>query len=176
MFDVIVMPNLYGDVLSDVAAQIAESVGLAGSANIGEECSMFEAIHGSAPRRAGQNVANPSGLLQGAILMLNHIGQIAAAEKIQNAWLKTLEDGVHNYDIFKEGWSTKKVGTSEFAAAIVENLGKYPQKLARATFSENTAISLPRYQRKPRRKKELEGVDLFVHWDGTEPVILADKV
>jgi len=74
-FDVIVMPNLYGDVLSDVAAQIAGSVGLAGSANIGEECAMFEAIHGSAPRIAGQNKANPSGLLQGAILMLMHILQ-----------------------------------------------------------------------------------------------------
>ena len=74
-FDVIVMPNLYGDVLSDVAAQIAGSVGLAGSANIGESCAMFEAIHGSAPRIAGQNKANPSGLLQGAILMLMHIGR-----------------------------------------------------------------------------------------------------
>ena len=84
-FDVIVMPNLYGDVLSDVAAQITGSVGLAGSANIGESCSMFEAIHGSAPRRAGQGIANPSGLLQGAIMMLNHINQSAVAERIQNA-------------------------------------------------------------------------------------------
>ena len=74
-FDVIVMPNLYGDILSDVAAQIAGSVGLAGSANIGEQCAMFEAIHGSAPRRAGQNLANPSGLLLGGVLMLVHIGQ-----------------------------------------------------------------------------------------------------
>ncbi|HJO06108.1 MAG TPA: NADP-dependent isocitrate dehydrogenase, partial [Chloroflexota bacterium] len=63
VFDVIVMPNLYGDILSDVAAQIAGSVGLAGSANIGDDAAMFEAIHGSAPRRAGQNMANPSGLL-----------------------------------------------------------------------------------------------------------------
>ena len=75
VFDVIVMPNLYGDVLSDVAAQIAGSVGLAGSANIGEHVSMFEAIHGSAPRRARQNLANPSGLLLGAVMMLVHIGQ-----------------------------------------------------------------------------------------------------
>ncbi len=74
-FDVIVMPNLYGDILSDVAAQIAGSVGLAGSANIGDRCAMFEAIHGSAPRRAGQNLANPSGLLHGGLLMLVHIGQ-----------------------------------------------------------------------------------------------------
>ena len=102
-FDVIVMPNLYGDILSDVAAQIAGSVGLAGSANIGDHCAMFEAIHGSAPRRAGQNLANPSGLLLGGVLMLVHIGQPEAAERVHNAWLRTIEDGVHTYDIFKEG-------------------------------------------------------------------------
>ncbi|MFK5037061.1 isocitrate/isopropylmalate family dehydrogenase, partial [Klebsiella pneumoniae] len=83
--------------MSDVAAQIAGSVGLAGSANIGETCAMFEAIHGSAPRRAGQNMANPSGLLQGAIMMLNHIGQTAVAERVQNAWLATIEAGIHTY-------------------------------------------------------------------------------
>ncbi|HSD72822.1 MAG TPA: NADP-dependent isocitrate dehydrogenase, partial [Thermoanaerobaculia bacterium] len=90
-FDVIVLPNLYGDILSDVAAQIAGSVGLAGSANIGERCAMFEAIHGSAPRRAGQNLANPSGLLLGAVMMLVHIGQPDVAEKVHNGWLKTIE-------------------------------------------------------------------------------------
>ncbi len=95
VFDVLVMPNLYGDVLSDVAAQIAGSVGLAGSANIGENIAMFEAIHGSAPRRAGQNLANPSGLLLGAIMMLVHIGQSAIAERVHNAWLRTVEDGIH---------------------------------------------------------------------------------
>src|SRR4026207_1055417 len=78
-FDVIVMPNLYGDILSDVAAQIAGSVGLAGSSNIGAQAAMFEAIHGSAPRRAGQNLANPSGLLLGAVLMLVHIDPPEAA-------------------------------------------------------------------------------------------------
>src|SRR5690606_30781862 len=101
-FDVIVMPNLYGDILSDVAAQIAGSVGLAGSANIGELGAMFEAIHGSAPRRAGQNLANPSGLLLAAIQMLDHIGDPKTAEIIHNGWLKTLEDGIHTYDIYKE--------------------------------------------------------------------------
>ena len=90
-FDVIVLPNLYGDILSDVAAQIAGSVGLAGSANIGETYGMFEAIHGSAPRRAGQNLANPSGLFLGAVLMLIHIGQPDVAEVAHNAWLK--DDG-----------------------------------------------------------------------------------
>src|SRR5213079_332853 len=121
-FDVLVMPNLYGDVLSDVAAQITGSVGLAGSANIGDHCAMFEAIHGSAPRRAGQNLANPSGLLHGAILMLVHIGQGQAAERVHNAWLKTIEDGVHTYDIFVEGISKEKVGTKEFGQAVVARL------------------------------------------------------
>ncbi|HSW73208.1 MAG TPA: NADP-dependent isocitrate dehydrogenase, partial [Chlamydiales bacterium] len=102
VFDVLVLPNLYGDILSDVAAQISGSVGLAGSANIGEHGAMFEAIHGSAPRRAGQNVANPSGLMHGAILMLEHIGQFDVAEKFHNAWLKTIEEGVHTYDIYDE--------------------------------------------------------------------------
>src|ERR1700716_1302737 len=110
-FDVIVMPNLYGDILSDVAAQIAGSVGLAGSANIGEKIAMFEAIHGSAPRRAGQNLANPSGLLLGAIMMLVHIGQTNIAERVHNGWLRTIEDGIHTYDIYDESVSKQKVGT-----------------------------------------------------------------
>ena len=176
IFDVIVMPNLYGDVLSDVAAQITGSVGLAGSANIGEECSMFEAIHGSAPRRAGQNVANPSGLLQGAIMMLNHIGQTEVAEKVQNAWLKTLEDGIHTYDIFKEGTSKQKLGTKEFAKAVIANLGENPSLLKSVSYANNSALNLPKYNRKPAAKKELVGVDIFVHWNGSNPNELADKV
>jgi len=176
IFDVIVMPNLYGDVLSDVAAQITGSVGLAGSANIGEECSMFEAIHGSAPRRAGQNVANPSGLLQGAIMMLNHIGQTEVAEKVQNAWLKTLEDGIHTYDIFKEGISKQKLGTKEFAKAVIANLGENPSLLKSVSYANNSALNLPKYNRKPSAKKELVGVDIFVHWNGSNPNELADKV
>lgn len=175
-FDVIVMPNLYGDVLSDVAAQIAGSVGLAGSANIGEECAMFEAIHGSAPRRAGQNMANPSGLLQGAVMMLNHIGQTEVAENVQNAWLKTMEEGIHTYDIFKEGISTKKVGTKEFAQAVISNLGKRPSTLKPVSFAKGTTLNLPKYQRKAPRKKELVGVDIFVHWSGTNPNELALKI
>jgi isocitrate dehydrogenase len=175
-FDVIVMPNLYGDVLSDVAAQIAGSVGLAGSANIGEECAMFEAIHGSAPRRAGQNLANPSGLLQGAIMMLNHIGQTKVAEKVQNAWLKTIEDGVHTYDIFKEGISTQKVGTKEFAQAVIANLGKQPSTLKSVVYAHESALNLPKYQRKAPAQKELVGVDIFVHWAGLNPDELAEKI
>lgn len=175
-FDVIVMPNLYGDVLSDVAAQITGSVGLAGSANIGEECSMFEAIHGSAPRRAGQDVANPSGLLQGAIMMLNHIGQTAVAEKVQNAWLKTLEEGIHTYDIYKEGISKQKVGTKAFADAVIANLGKKPSIFQPVSYANNAALSLPKYKRKSPAVKTLEGVDLFVHWNGHDANELAMKL
>lgn len=175
-FDVIVMPNLYGDVLSDVAAQITGSVGLAGSANIGEECAMFEAIHGSAPRRAGQNVANPSGLLQGAIMMLNHIGQTDVAEKVQNAWLKTIEEGIHTYDIFKEGVSKQKVGTKEFAQAVIANLGNKPAIFKAVSYANNSSLNLPKYKRRPAAKKELVGVDVFVHWPGLDPNELAEKV
>lgn len=175
-FDVIVMPNLYGDVLSDVAAQITGSVGLAGSANIGETCSMFEAIHGSAPRIAGQNKANPSGLLQGAIMMLNHLGQNAVAEKVQNAWLKTLEDGVHTYDIFKEGTSKQKLGTQEFAEAVIERLGQKPGILKPVLYANNAPLNLPKYERKEPLKKELAGVDVFVHWNGTNPNALASEL
>ena len=176
VFDVIVMPNLYGDILSDVAAQITGSVGLAGSANIGEECSMFEAIHGSAPDIAGKNIANPSGLLQGAIMMLNHIGQADVAEKIQNAWLKTIEDGIHTPDIYKEGTSKQKVGTKEFAAAVIANLGQKPSVLKAVAYSNNLAIELPKYKRKEPATKTLEGVDLFVHWGGSDPNELAAKI
>src|ERR1700731_1774356 len=134
-FDVIVMPNLYGDILSDVAAQIAGSVGLAGSANIGEKYAMFEAIHGSAPRRANLNMANPSGLLLGAVLMLVHINQPEVAERVHNAWLRTIEDGIHTYDIFADGISRQKVGTKEFSRAVVERMGKKPEKLKAVSYA-----------------------------------------
>lgn len=172
-FDVIVMPNLYGDVLSDVAAQIAGSVGLAGSANIGPECAMFEAIHGSAPRRAGQDMANPSGLLQGAVLMLNHIGQGDVAEKVQNAWLKTIEDGIHTYDVYKEGVSRQKVGTRDFARAVIARLGRKPDQLKAVSYSEGSTMNLPAYEKKAPAQKDLVGVDVFVHWPGTNPDELA---
>jgi len=161
VFDVLVMPNLYGDILSDVAAQIAGSVGLAGSANIGLKYAMFEAIHGSAPRRAGQNLANPSGLLLGAVMMLVHIGQQDVAERVHNAFLRTLEDGIHTYDIAKEGknpHTTKQVGTKEFGEAIAARLGQEPQKFkvvrykdAAAQQAARTAAASTTPGRLPRR-------------------------
>ena len=175
-FDVLVMPNLYGDILSDVAAQLTGSVGLAGSANIGQECAMFEAIHGSAPRRAGQNLANPSGLLQGAILMLNHIGQGEVASRVQNAWLKTLEEGIHTYDIYREGISRQQVGTREFAQAVIARLGQQPSTLKPAAYGNTPPLTPPVYQRRAAGRKDLLGVDVFIHWPGTDPAKLADQV
>ena len=142
-FDVVVLPNLYGDILSDVAAQIAGSVGMAGAANIGEGAAMFEAIHGSAPRRAGQNLANPSGLLNAAVLMLVHIGQPDIASTVQNAWMRTLEDGIHTYDVYDAERSNEKVGTREFGAAVVSRLGEQPTTLTPANFGAGDAESTP---------------------------------
>lgn len=169
VFDVIVMPNLYGDILSDVGAQIAGSVGLAGSANIGEHCAMFEAIHGSAPRRAGQDLANPSGLMLAAVQMLVHLGRTEAAEKFHNAWLKTIEDGVHTYDIFDESVSTKEVGTKAFADAVIERIGQQPQRLAPVSYARAGGAAM--IEAKPAAKaakkpvKRLVGVDMFLDWD-----------
>jgi isocitrate dehydrogenase len=166
-FDVVVMPNLYGDILSDVAAQIAGSVGLAGSANIGPEHAMFEAIHGSAPRRAGQNLANPSGLFLGAVQMLVHIGQTEAAARAHNAWLKTIEEGIHTYDIFKDGVSRQKVGTREFAQAVASRVGGKPETLPAVAYKSTGAKidTNPPYHR-PVVDRKLVGMDVFVAYIG----------
>lgn len=171
-FDVIVLPNLYGDILSDISAQIAGSVGLAGSSNIGQEYSMFEAIHGSAPRRAGQNMANPSGLLLGGMLMLQHMGLNKVAENIENAWLKTIEDGVHTYDVYKEDLSKEKVGTAEFADAIISRLGQKPTKLEAVSLSEEKKPIRIEYKPKKPAKKTLDGIDVFCFSNNRDPKVI----
>jgi isocitrate dehydrogenase len=176
-FDVVVLPNLYGDILSDVAAQIAGSVGMAGSANIGDHCAMFEAIHGSAPRRAGQNLANPSGLLLGAVLMLVHINQPEVATLVHNAWLRTLEEGIHTYDIYTEGVSKQKVGTREFAQAIIARLGQQPQVLKPVNYTSAPRLVNGHVSAQgASEKKELVGVDVFLEWRGGSPDQLGEAV
>lgn len=173
IFDVIVMPNLYGDILSDVAAQISGSVGIAGSANIGNKGAMFEAIHGSAPKIAGQNKANPSGLILASIQMLVYLGQTAVAERIHNAWLRTIEEGFHTFDIYKEGLSKKRVGTKEFAEAVVKFLGQKPQQLPVISYQGSKKFeSLPPSLRPTETKRELVGVDVFIYsTDSAESII-----
>ncbi|MFK7775521.1 MAG: NADP-dependent isocitrate dehydrogenase [Saprospiraceae bacterium] len=175
-YDVIVTSNLYGDIISDIVAEIAGSVGLAGSANIGKEVAMFEAIHGSAPDISGQNIANPSGLINASVMMLAHIGQTKVADKVKNAWLATIEDGMHTADIYKEGWSKKRVSTDEFADAIIERLGNEPKSLAVSKLATGKGkINIPEYQR-VQEKKELVGVDVFLDWQGSDPEIIGNQL
>ncbi|HLW20924.1 MAG TPA: NADP-dependent isocitrate dehydrogenase [Cyclobacteriaceae bacterium] len=180
-FDVIVTLNLYGDIISDIAAQVTGSVGLCGSSNVGEEVAMFEAIHGSAPDIAGQDLANPSGLLNGAIMMLVHIGQPQVAEKISNAWMKTLEDGIHTGDIFQDRISKRKVGTREFAQAVIDRLGQEPSNMEPAKFLRQTgddASGTIRLKEWPSTVKELIGLDVFIDWkEGTRDAnVIGDRL
>ncbi len=161
-FDVIVVPNLYGDIISDVAAQIAGSVGLAGSANIGSGCAMFEAAHGSAPTLAGQDVANPSGLLLATVQMLVHIGQYDVATKIHNAWLCTIEDGVHTADYTGDAVKGEPVGTREFARCVVARLGKTPKVLKGVTYKQTSVSEFGYEYVRPVQQKTLVGVDVYI--------------
>jgi len=152
-------------------------VGLAGLANDGDKCAMFEAIHGSAPRRAGQNLANPSGLLLGAVLMLVHIDQPEAAERVHNAWLRTIEDGIHTYDVFSEDVSKEKVGTKEFAGAVIARLGQKPNRLKPVSYAARpAATAAARASSAAVPKMELKGIDVFAYWPSRSPGDLAAAV
>jgi len=161
--DVVVTPNLYGDIISDIAAQVSGSVGLGGSANIGHSSAMFEAIHGSAPKWAGQDAANPSGFLQAAVMLLVHVGLADYGAKIHNAWLRTLEDGYHTRDIYRDGVSKQQVGTMGFADAIVKRLGQIPEQLSPVSF-QGSGMKVVLGESKPV-KKTFRGVDVYVDWD-----------
>lgn len=176
VFDVIVMPNLYGDILSDVAAQIAGSIGLAGSANIGDHVAMFEAIHGSAPRIAGLDAANPSGLLLAAVMMLVHIGQAEAAERIHNALLRTIEDGIHTGDIYKDSVSRSKVGTRAFTDAVIGRLGQEPQQRTPVRYAVGAPQIHASSEVRTPSKKEMVGVDVFLDWRKGSPDELAAEL
>jgi len=168
-FDVVVAPNLYGDILSDVAAEVAGSIGLAPSANIGQTCAMFEAVHGSAPDIAGQDIANPSGMLLSAVMMLVHMGRSAPAAEIHNAWLRTLEDGLHTADFFREGNGARCVGTQAFADAVIARLGQQPESMPAVSYPDRAEESTARSPActTPLRlaSKRLVGVDVFLNWD-----------
>ena len=172
-FDVIVTLNLYGDIISDIAAEITGSVGLAPSANIGERIAMFEAIHGSAPDIAGKGIANPSGLLLAGVMMLIHIGQSEVAERVHNAWLRTIEDGIITADLRGSLSVGRPFGSMDFADAVIDRLGQEPSQLKPVRYAEpdETALAasaaagahahtpLP----DPVSVKALVGVDVFVN-------------
>ncbi len=167
-FDVVVTENLYGDIISDVAVEVTGSVGLGGSCNIGTDFGMFEAVHGSAPDIAGSGIANPSGLLLGAVQMLNHIGQNDIAAKVHNAWYKTLEDGIHTGDIYDEDLSKACVKTQPFADAVIERLGQSPDQFKPVNYGKGggKGLKIPPLKLASNQKKKLVGADIFLDWNG----------
>ena len=174
-FDVIVTPNLYGDIISDIAAELTGSVGLAPSANIGTDCAMFEAIHGSAPDIAGQGIANPSGLLLAAVQMLVHIGQPDVACAIHNAWLCAIEDGIHTADLHNDTSHRAAVSTEAFADAVIARLGQMPRTFKPISYTQETTPPASRptddgknidgklAAKRAKADKQMVGVDVFVH-------------
>ncbi len=175
-FDVIVTLNLYGDVASDIVSEVVGSVGMSGSVNIGKEYAMFEAVHGSAPGIAGKNIANPSGLLNAAIYMLDYLDKKKAAQSIMNAWLNTIEEGIHTEDIFDSSYSRKKVSTKEFTQEIISRIqsGNYIDS------SNNHAILLPKgeiskNEIETHNEISLNGVDLSLKCNQNEIKIFTNK-
>ena len=118
-FDILLLPNLYGDVMSDLAAGLVGGLGVVPSGNIGETCAIFEAVHGTAPDIAGKGLANPTALLMSANLMLKHLGERSAAVRIETALVKVYREGKH---VTRDVGGT--AGTQEFTDAVVAALPK----------------------------------------------------
>lgn len=175
-FDVIVLPNLYGDILSDIAAEIFGSVGLCGSSNIGPKFAMFEAVHGSAPDIAGSGIANPSGLLHGAIQMLNYLGMNREATLIHNAWSVVIERGIHTGDIYSKEVSTERVGTKHFADRVVAALGERPTRLKEVRYNTTSNVKIDDTRsRTTVTEKQIVGVDVYVT-SRKSPAELAEEI
>ena len=177
-FDMIVTSNLYGDIISDVASEISGSVGMSGSANIGDNYAMFEAVHGSATDIEGQDIANPSGIINASIMMLVHLGLFKEAETIENAWKKTLEDGFHTADIYSDDISFTKAGTKEFTQEVIKNLGKKPQQLKEANYNNYTIKHTSNYKDVENNvlPKKLVGIDVYIDWETTDPSLINKKL
>jgi isocitrate dehydrogenase (NAD+) len=122
-FDVLVLPNLYGDIVSDVTAGLVGGLGVAPGANIGTEAAVFEATHGSAPRYKGLNKVNPTAMILSGKLMLEHLGERAAAQRLERAVAAVIEEGKRvTYDLKPTRDDPTAVGTSQYADAIIERL------------------------------------------------------
>lgn len=177
-FEVVVLTNLQGDIMSDLCAGLVGGLGFAPSANIGENISIFEAVHGTAPDITGMNIANPTSLLLSGLMMLRHLGIMDKANLIENALLYTLSQGAHTGDFGDK--SKPNLNTTDFANTIIANLGKEPENnKARETNSTST-FHLPtrplnqKVMVTPRQAGIIEtvvGVDLFVESDKTADLI-----
>ena len=123
LYDVLVLPNLYGDIVSDLAAGLIGGLGIAPGANLGEECAVFEPVHGSAPKYKGLNKVNPLAMILSGVMMLRHLKEFKAAEKLENAIAAVVEEGKHvTYDLKPTPNDPTAATTSRFADAIIERL------------------------------------------------------
>ncbi|WP_448699439.1 NADP-dependent isocitrate dehydrogenase [Mucilaginibacter sp. AW1-3] len=177
MFEAIVLTNLQGDIVSDLCAGLVGGLGFAPSANIGDNISIFEAVHGTAPDIAGKGIANPTALLLSGIGMLRFLGFSSQAAQIENALLYTLEQGVHTGDFGDR--STPASNTMQFADAIIANLGKIPAKGAVEATGDIEMKSHVAHLSKNKLTvtegivEEMVGVDIFVEAGDMQPNELA---
>jgi isocitrate dehydrogenase len=178
-FDIIVLPNLQGDIVSDLCAGLAGGLGFAPSANIGDDICIFEAVHGTAPDIAGLGIANPTALLLSGFMMLRHVGLTYHAALLENALLATLEKGIHTADFGDK--NLKPVSTQQFISAIIANFGEMPVYVKPAIGLSNAATYAPKplpvsntLIQSPQQKMQLlNGVDLFVEFN-EQPATLAE--
>lgn len=178
-FDVVVLTNLQGDIVSDLCAGLVGGLGFAPSANIGDHICIFEAVHGTAPDIAGKNIANPTALLLSGITMLRHLGYMQNAAVIENALLYTLEQGIHTGDFGDK--SKPALNTSQFAEAIINNFGKEP-KLNAKPILQNMPVTTTHFKleknpmmvSKEMEEETIAGVDMFIESD-EQPEVIARK-
>ncbi len=180
LFDVVVLTNLQGDIVSDLCAGLIGGLGFAPSANIGDHICIFEAVHGTAPDIAGKNLANPTALLLSGLGMLRHLGLMESSAMIENALLFTLESGVHTGDFGDK--SIKSLSTTEFASAIVNNFGKKPANNPKPAIANHyvtpTHFMLEKNPMLESADTELEtiiGVDMFIE-SNEQPTVIAEKL
>src|SRR3984893_341414 len=180
-FDVVVLTNLQGDIISDLCAGLVGGLGFAPSANIGDHISIFEAVHGTAPDIAGKNIANPTALLLSGIAMLRHLGLMQNAAVIENALLYTLEQGQHTGDFGNK--ATPALSTTAFAEAIVRNFGRTPEHGARPILPNMhvtpTVFKMDQNQMmvsidESEEKEYIVGVDMFIE-SSEQPDFIAKK-
>ncbi|TMI85592.1 MAG: isocitrate dehydrogenase [Bacteroidetes bacterium] len=179
IFDVIVLTNLQGDIVSDLCAGLVGGLGFAPSANIGDHICIFEAVHGTAPDIAGKNVANPTALLLSGIAMLRHLGYMQNAAEIENSLLYTLEQGIHTGDFGDK--SIPALNTTQFAEVIISNFGKKPHLNAKELLPNKPAIQTvfkleknPMMISKEMEEETISGVDMFIE-SAEQPEIIARK-
>lgn len=179
LFDVVVLTNLQGDIVSDLCAGLVGGLGFAPSANIGDHISIFEAVHGTAPDIAGKNIANPTALLLSGIGMLRHLGLMETAAMIENALLFTLESGVHTGDFGDK--SIASVNTTAFSQSIINNFGKLPAHTPKPILSDQpvtpTVFKLeknPMLETAESNTEKIVGVDMFIE-SNEQPHLVAEK-